>query len=127
MGTPTVTTPRKPSIVLVALVVPLVALIALAVTRAVEGPSSASAASSGPSIVILDFAFSPRTRSVAAGTRLEVTNRDGTQHTLTAQDGSFDTGVLAGGAHTFITLRTPGTFRYHCNIHQNMTGELVVR
>ena len=130
MATPTVTTPRRPSIALVALAVPLIALIALVITRAVEGPSSATAATGGTGgtgIVIRNFAFTPRTLTVAPGTKLQVTNADGTQHTFTADNGAFATGVLGGGKHAVVTVQKAGTYRYHCDIHPNMTGTLVVR
>jgi len=125
-STPVSTDRRLPTLV-AALAVPLVALIALVVTRAVEGPSSAALASSGTGIVIKNFAFTPKTLTVAPGTRLQVTNADGTQHTFTADNGAFATGVLAGGKHAAVTLNKAGTYRYHCDIHPNMTGKLVVR
>jgi len=118
---------KRLSTLVVALAVPLLALIALVITRAVEGPSTATAASSGKGIVIRNFAFTPRTLTVAPGTRLQVTNADGTQHTFTADNGAFATGVLGGGRHAVVTVNTAGTYRYHCDIHPNMTGTLVVR
>ena len=129
---PTTTSSRHrsfPTLVL-ACAVPVIAVLALVVTRVVEGPSAARASTAGASataVVIRNFSFSPKTLTVVAGTRVEVANRDGTQHTLTAINGSFDTGVLAGGKHASVSPRTPGTFRYHCNIHPDMTGTLVVR
>jgi len=54
---------KRMSTLVVALAVPLLALIALVITRAVEGPSTATAASSGKGIVIRNFAFTPRTAS----------------------------------------------------------------
>jgi plastocyanin len=118
---------KRMSTLVVALAVPLLALIALVITRAVEGPSAATAASSGTGIVIRNFAFTPKTLTVAPGTRLRVTNADGTQHTFTADNGAFATGVLGGGRHAVVTVNTAGTYRYHCDIHPSMTGTLVVR
>jgi plastocyanin len=125
-STPVSPDKRLPTLV-AALAVPLIALVALVITRAVEGPSSATAAATGKGIVIRNFAFAPRTLTVAPGTRLQVTNADGTQHTFTADSGAFTTGVLAGGKHAVVTVTTAGTYRYHCDIHPNMTGTLVVR
>ena len=56
-----------------------------------------------------------------------MSNLDGATHTLTARDGSFDTGELGGGKTAFITLNTTGTFPYYCKIHNYMTGTVVVR
>ncbi|GAC1371305.1 MAG: hypothetical protein NVSMB32_15520 [Actinomycetota bacterium] len=48
------------------------------------------------------------------------------EHTVTADGGAFDTGMFAPGARFVHTFRTPGTFAYHCQIHSNMTGNVVV-
>ena len=117
---------RLPTLI-VALAVPIIALVALVTTRAIEGPSSSAAAAGSGGVVIRNFAFAPKTLSVAPGAKLEVTNSDRTQHTFTADDGTVDTGVLAGGKHAVVKVNKAGTYRYHCNIHQNMTGTLVVR
>lgn len=53
-------------------------------------------------------------------------NKDSTVHTVTADDGSFDSGnVLAGQSWTY-TFTTPGTFAYHCIYHSWMRGTVVV-
>jgi len=46
--------------------------------------------------------------------------------TVTADDGAFDSGSLAGGKSFSFTFDEAGTFAYHCNIHQSMTGRVVV-
>ena len=123
-----VSTRRPPTIVL-ALAVPVIALIALVATRAIEGPSDSAAAprAGANAIVIKNFAFKPQNLTVAKGTRVEVTNADGTVHTLSATNGSFDTGDLAGGATKPVVLNRAGRFDYFCKIHNYMTGTLVVR
>ncbi len=73
-------------------------------------------------MVIKNFAFSPTPLHVKAGTALIVANDDGTAHTLTADDGRFDTGDLDGGKQTKITIDKPGKYSYHCDIHNYMTG-----
>ncbi|MGZ4754693.1 MAG: cupredoxin domain-containing protein [Acidimicrobiia bacterium] len=118
---------RPPTLVLV-LAVPVVALIAGLTTRAVEGPSSATVAKAGAhTIVIKNFAFHPQRLTVPKGTLVEVTNRDAATHTLSARNGSFDTGNLDGGKTATIALNRSGIFSYHCQIHGNMTGTLVVK
>ena len=71
--------------------------------------------------------WEPDTLTVDRGARIRVGNTDGVTHTLTAQDGSFDTGDLRGGASRTITLDRPGHFTYRCRIHDYMTGEVTVR
>jgi plastocyanin len=88
-------------------------------------PSMAPAASAG-AVTISGFAFGPASISVAAGSTVTWTNQDGTAHTVTADDGSFDSGSLAPGATFSQTFDTPGTYTYHCAIHSSMTGTVTV-
>jgi plastocyanin len=77
-------------------------------------------------IEIKSFTFTPP-KSVKAGAKVEVRNEDSATHTVTADDGSFDTkDVSAGGEASFTAPSTPGTYKFHCNIHSSMTAELVV-
>ena len=91
------------------------------VASAATQPASVAAA-----ITIQNFAFAPVELTVPAGTTLTVTNADSDAHTLTADDGSFDTGRIDPGASVTITLDQPGTYTYHCNFHQSMTGTITV-
>src|SRR5215210_789879 len=108
---------RLPTIAL-ALVVPLVALVTVVVTLNVTSDGAGVAASGATrarganAIDIANFRYSPDPLVVSAGTSVKVTNRDGTAHTVTANDKSFDTGELDGGATTTITLAKAGTYQY---------------
>jgi plastocyanin len=128
MTNPPTTTKRLP-IAVAALAVPLIAIVALLGTRWAKGPSPSATTPDATSnqIVIQNFAFHPARLTVTKGTRIEVTNRDGATHTLTAKDGSFDTKRLQGGQSATITPTTAGAFPYYCEIHNYMTGTLVVR
>jgi len=120
--------PRRLPAALVVLAVPIVALIAVLVTRAVAGPTDATVAKTDAhSIVIKNFSFHPLTLTVTKGTTIKVTNADGTTHTFSARNGSFNTGDLSGGTQRAITLNRAGTFSYYCKIHNYMTGTLVVK
>ena len=77
-------------------------------------------------MTIQNFAFSPVTLTVSVGTRVTWTNQDGSIHTATADDKSFDTGNIAAGATGSTTFSRAGTFTYHCTIHQYMTGTIAV-
>jgi plastocyanin len=124
---------RLPTIAL-ALVVPLVALVSVVVTLSVTDDSSSAASrdgggsgSSGTAISIKNFQYSPDPITVKVGAKVTVTNDDGTLHTLTANDGQFDTGDLDGGASGTITITEPGTYGYFCDIHNYMTGTIEAR
>ena len=76
-------------------------------------------------MTIKDFKFSPTPLSAKAGDTITVTNQDATDHQVKANDGSFDSGRFADGSKTF-TVTKPGTFAYHCDVHDYMTGIIQV-
>ncbi len=78
-------------------------------------------------IVIKNFAFSPATVEVPAGTVITFDNQDTTAHTATSTDGAFDSGNLNPGESYSITLDKPGTYTYTCTYHPNMKGTIVVK
>jgi hypothetical protein len=45
---------------------------------------------------------------------------------VTADNGAFDSGRLASGSTFSQTFDTADTFTYHCEIHPQMTGTIVV-
>lgn len=104
-----------------------VLVLALALAAAACGGSSGGGpAAPGPNGVnIVDYAFNPTTLTVPVGTTVTWTNTASRTHTVTLDDGSFDQQVLAGAnlTHAFATA---GTFTYHCSIHTQMTGTVVV-
>jgi plastocyanin len=93
------------------------------------GASSGTAAQtvqlvSDPSTV---GAFQPKSISVKVG---DVVGWDwvdqGVSHTVTAENGSFDSGLCPPGTKFFVTFSTAGTVNYHCTIHAQMTATLTV-
>ena len=75
---------------------------------------------------ITGFAYSPRELTVKIGDTVTWANADAQSHTATADDGGFDSGTIGGNASKSVTLTAAGTFAYHCRIHPQMTGTLVV-
>jgi plastocyanin len=75
---------------------------------------------------IADFAFSPATITVTAGESVTWHNDGPSQHSATADDQSFDTGVLAKGANGSHTFHQAGTFSYFCSVHPRMKGTVRV-
>ena len=80
----------------------------------------------GNSVSIANFAFSSSSLTVASGTKVTWTNNDATAHTVTADDGSFDSGNIAPGGTYSHTFSAQGTYAYHCSIHTTMKGKVVV-
>jgi plastocyanin len=79
-------------------------------------------------ITISNFSFSPSSFTAKAGQKVSVTNSDSAQHSLTSDDGSFDTGLMSTGqSGSFTAPAQPGTYKFHCQIHTTMTGTLTVQ
>jgi plastocyanin len=96
-------------------------------TTAASGPATTAApAAGGTTIAIQNFKFNPDPATFKVGDTVTVSNKDGTDHSLTANDTSFDTGVFSSGSKT-ITLSKAGTFSIHCKIHNFMTGTITVK
>jgi plastocyanin len=77
-------------------------------------------------VTVLFQAFSPAQLVALPGDTLQWTNASERVHTVTADNGSFDSGSLASGS-TFSTVAgAPGAYTYHCTIHAGMTGEFDV-
>ncbi|MFI5266657.1 MAG: cupredoxin domain-containing protein [Chloroflexota bacterium] len=95
------------------------------------GPSTAvaiqtPAASAANQVRIQDFGFTPPTLNISIGTRLSWTNTGPSNHTITANDGSFDSSTIQRNATFNFTFSKAGTFAYHCSIHPTMLGTITV-
>lgn len=87
-------------------------------------------AAAGVTVIVEDITFQDQTATVPAGTPVTWTNQDAVAHTVTAGEpgnptGEFDEQLPANGKVS-ITLDEPGTYAYFCQIHPQMTAELVV-
>jgi plastocyanin len=80
-------------------------------------------------VTIQNFAFAPTPLTIPVGTTVVWTNQDTAPHTATNDPGSafsFDTGMLQKGQSGRVTFSAAGSFPYHCNVHPNMHGMVVV-
>ena len=89
-----------------------------------SGGSGGGTSTSG-NAKIAGVAF-PAKVQVTAGQKVTWTNTDGFPHTVTADNGSFDSGPVAAGTSYARTFKQAGTFAYHCKIHSSMHGTVVV-
>ena len=87
-------------------------------------PRAASPGRAG--VTIIDFAFEPASLLVEAGMVVTWTNLGAGAHTVTADDGAFDSGPLAPGTCCSQAFPTPGLVTYHCAVHPQMTGAVTV-
>jgi plastocyanin len=89
--------------------------------------STAAGGTDSPAAVTIDnFAFMPSTLGIALGTTVTWANEQGVDHTVTADDSSFDSGPIARGADFSQKFDAPGTYAYHCTIHPSMTATVTI-
>lgn len=95
-------------------------------TTTAPAESTAPAPSSTTTVDIRDHAFNPAQLNVAPGTTVTFVNNDTEPHTATADNGLFDTGVLQPGSSFDVFFDGSGTVTYHCELHPDMQGTIVV-
>lgn len=96
------------------------------ITMAGEGEGEAMTA-----VEVVDSAFEPAELSVAAGTTVVWSHEGSAPHTVTADDGAFDSGTLNGGDTFEFTFEEPGEYPYYCTFHgaeggEGMAGTIIV-
>lgn len=84
-------------------------------------------AAADPAASIVDFSFSPQTITIHVGDTVTWTNSGQQPHSATADDHSFDTGILRHGQSGSHTFTKAGTFSYFCIVHPYMKGTIVVQ
>ncbi|MEV7780860.1 cupredoxin family copper-binding protein [Kitasatospora sp. NPDC088351] len=101
-----------------------------AVTPSVSPTSSQpSVPAAANAVTIKNFAFSPATLTVKAGTTVTWTNTDSDAHTVTSKQGSggpLQSAALATNDTYSYTFTAPGTYAYYCTIHPFMTATVEV-
>ncbi len=104
------------------------------------GSSTEPAGTSGQpstSVIIQDFSFNAATLRVSLGTQVRWTNQGLSGHTSTSDSGLWDSGVISGaggggyggggaGGNYSRTFVRVGEFAYHCSIHPQMKGTVIV-
>lgn len=97
-------------------------------------PSTTTGAGNGTPITIVKgaqnlttTAYNPDPLTISAGTTVTWTNSDSTPHTAVSDTGVFTSGIINGGGNYSFTFQSKGTFTYHCSLHPNMVGTVVVQ
>lgn len=71
--------------------------------------------------------FDPTPVSVTAGQSVEWDFSDSSApHTVTADDGSFDSCSQNAGTKFVVTFSKAGDVKYHCTLHSQMLGDIKV-
>jgi plastocyanin len=75
--------------------------------------------------MIEGFAFTTPV-SVSPGAKVTVKNMDGVAHTVTADSGGAFDSPAPPGDSSFTAPSAPGSYPFHCKVHPEMHGVLVV-
>jgi plastocyanin len=95
--------------------------------RATEPAAEPAAETAGAAVVrIANLSFAAKELRVRAGTRVRWVNDDQVQHSVTADDGAFDSGLIDAGRAYERVFDRPGDYAYHCTPHPFMTGHVIV-
>jgi plastocyanin/uncharacterized membrane protein len=78
-------------------------------------------------VVMKQVHFNPPEIIVKRGDTVEWKNDDIFSHTVTAEDGSFDSGLIDPGHSWQMTFTNTRTVAYHCRPHPNMHAMLIVQ
>jgi plastocyanin len=89
-------------------------------------PPTTAPAAPGVDAQIVDFSFSPGDLSIPVGSTVTWRNSGEAPHTVTADDGSFDSEMIGAGGSWARTFDAAGTFAYVCAYHPDMAGVVTV-
>src|SRR5688572_32628627 len=98
-----------------------------ALAESVNGAVQATGTSAGTinyttKVTMQNSTFSPASVTVMETGSILWVNNDGVAHTVTADDGSFDSGDIQPGSSFGFTFTKVGPHPYHCKYHAEMTG-----
>jgi plastocyanin len=115
------------------LVVGLAACGGKTAARSSAPPASSAAPAAAATVDVLPDpatigAFTPATVTITVGQSVEWVFKDANPHTATADDGSFSSVAsgLSNGQTYSHTFTKAGTYPYHCAIHPQMHGTVIV-
>ena len=119
---------RTAPLVLVAVILVAVAMFALTFHRNANPATNAVHISIIPGAASYATGYEPDNITVVIGVNNTViwTNNDNEPHTVTASDGSFDSGNMNPGATFTYTFTKPGSYTYICTYHTWMRGYVTV-
>ena len=107
--------------------VPAIVLVAIMAILAFQGCVGTSS-SSTKSVEIKDNAFNPSILTVKTGATVTWFNNDTVTHTVTSDDGSFQSsGNISPGQTYSVTFNNARSFHYHDSINPQMTAQIVVQ
>ena len=103
----------------------LVGALALSLMAVAGGASPASSGEYTTKAKIVDFSFQPKRIEIGQGTAVKWVNKGAESHTVTANDGSWDSGNMSPGDTFRKRFKQTGVFKFHCEIHPEMRGKVL--
>ena len=88
--------------------------------------SGGSGGNNSNTVTMKNMVFSNPNLQVSAGTQVTWVNDDNMNHTVTADNNSFDSGIIQPGGTFTHTFTITGSYNYHCQLHTGMTGKVIV-
>jgi plastocyanin len=120
--------PRRRRMTLVLGAVGVTALLAAALPELTAAGAAAVTAAASPATVQIDnFAFTPATLTVTAGTTVTWKNEDDSPHRIGDKNGTFKSAALDTDDTFSHTFAAPGEYPYICTIHPYMAGKIIVK
>jgi plastocyanin len=95
-------------------------------TETESEPAPSGEPAKSEKVQIVEFTYQPDPVVVQVGGKVIWQNEDTAPHTATADDGSFDTGIIERGKIKSETFKEAGTFPYFCEVHPTMHGTVEV-
>jgi plastocyanin len=89
--------------------------------------ATAAAEAKAYQVNISNFAYAPNEITVPVGSKITFTNDDAEEHTVTAKDGAFDTGLFGKGESKTITFSAAGEYEVYCKPHPFMKLKITVK
>lgn len=113
----------------------IAAVLLLSFVTALVATGCASLPPNTVEVKMINLQFVPQTVTVPVGTTVRWVNQDQTAHMPMSDNfdptktvaGAFSSKPLSPGDTFDFTFKTPGTYKYHCNIHGYMTGTVIVQ
>ena len=88
---------------------------------------SNSSAVATTKVAITNYEFAPMVIKVKVGSTVTWTNQDSVHHTVTVDNGAGPNSPLFGQNQTYsYAFKKAGTYTYHCAVHPEMHGTVVV-
>ena len=90
------------------------------------GACSETTAAGTVQVSVVDFGFNPASITAKVGDVITFTNTGAAPHTATLDDGTCKTPNIDPTKSDGLTFTAAGTYKFHCSIHNQMKGTIVV-